>query len=404
MGVINWHPFLLRIHEMHITAKPTSFNCNIKCDYCFYLEKEALFEPQSSPTMSDESLELFIKHYIKVSGEDVYFTWQGGEPTLAGLPFFEKAIELQKQYANGKTIHNAMQTNGILLNDRWGLFLKEHDFLVGISIDGPKELHDIYRVTGSGRGTFEKVMAGIDVLNRHSIPFNTLTVINNENVKHPLKVYNFLKSLGTEHIQFIELLETETFSETAIPIWLVDEERPSIVTNFSTPALEYGHFMKAIFKEWVANDVGTIFVRQFESFLSKFVGAGHTSCIFQADCGDSLVVESDGTIYECDHYVYPSYEIGNVKSGLDNVHGHQVSKAKRSLAEKCLKCDYLEICNGGCPKHRINTGNGAGVSYFCEGYKVLYKEMIPYMNAMVSLIESGQPAWNVMHIVDKIRH
>lgn len=388
---------------MHITAKPTSFNCNIKCDYCFYLEKEKLFEPQQSPTMSDESLESFIKHYIKSSNEDVYFTWQGGEPTMAGLSFFEKAVNFQKKYANGKTIHNAMQTNGILLNDHWGEFLKKHDFLIGISIDGPKELHDIYRITRSGKGTFDKVMAGIDVLKHHQIPFNTLTVINNKNVKHPLKVYNFLKSLGTEHIQFIELLETETFSDTAIPVWLVDKQRASTVSHFSTPAVEYGHFMTSIFQEWVAKDVGSIFVRQFESFLSCFIGSGHTSCVFEPSCGDSLVIESDGTIYECDHYVYPSYEMGNIKNGLTNLYGHQVDNDKKSLSPKCLQCDYLDICNGGCPKHRINTGNGAGVSYFCDGYQILFSEMVPYMNAMATLMEDGYPAWKIMDIVDDIR-
>lgn len=389
---------------MHITAKPTSFNCNIKCDYCFYLEKEALFEPQQPATMSDELLESFIKHYIQSSDKDVYFTWQGGEPTLSGLSFFEKIINLQSKYAQNKIIHNALQTNGILLNESWGGFLKKHNFLVGISIDGPKELHNIYRITRSGKGTFDQVMAAIDLLKRHQIPFNTLTVINNENVKHPLKVYNFLKSLGTEHIQFIELLETETLSETAIPIWLADKQRISTVSHFSTPAIEYGRFMSSIFQEWVAKDVGSIFIRQFESFLSCFVGAGHTSCVFQARCGDNLVIESDGTLYECDHYVYPSYEMGNIQNGLDNLHGQQVDKDKKSLSQKCLQCDYLKICNGGCPKHRINTGNGAGVSYFCEGYQILFSEMVPYMNAMATLMENGHPAWKIMDIVDDIRH
>ncbi len=349
--------------------------------------------------MSNETLESFVKHYIRRSGNDVYFTWQGGEPTLAGIEFFENAVKLQQKYAAGKQIHNAFQTNGILLNDKWGEFLKRNDFLVGISIDGPKELHDVYRVSKSGKGTFDKIMKGIEVLNKHEVAYNTITVINNINVNHPKRVYEFLKTLGTEHFQFIELLETNTFSEESIPVWLVDDNKPSGIYDFSTPALAYGQFMAHIFEQWIKHDIGEIFIRQFESFVSCYVGNGHTSCVFKPNCGEEWVVEADGTLYECDHFVYPEFAMGNIDKGVDGLFSEKVSKAKRQLAPLCQRCQYLSICNGGCPKHRVNVGKGAGVSYFCEGYKHLFGKMVPYLNAMASLMEDGFPATEIKKIV-----
>lgn len=386
---------------MHITAKPTSYTCNIGCDYCFYLEKETFFH-KDVPFMSDETLESFVKHYIRRSGNDVYFTWQGGEPTLAGIGFFEKAVKLQQKYAAGKQIHNAFQTNGILLNDMWGEFLKRNDFLVGISIDGPKELHDIYRVSKSGKGTFDKVMKGIEILNKHEVAYNTITVINSINVYHPKRVYQFLKTLGTKYFQFIELLETNTFAEESIPVWLVYDNKTSGVCDFSTPALAYGQFMAHILEQWIKYDIGEIFIRQFESFVSCYVGNGHTSCVFKPNCGEEWVVEANGTLYECDHFVYPEYAMGNIGKGLDGLFGEKVSKAKRQLAPQCQHCHYLPICNGGCPKHRINVGKDAGVSYFCEGYKYLFGKMVPYLNAMVSLMEDSFPATEIKKIAHLI--
>lgn len=289
---------------MHVTAKPSSFQCNLKCDYCFYLEKESQFTHEK--WMDDSTLKEFIKQYIAASGNQVYFTWQGGEPTLAGLDFFRKVIHYQQRYAGQKRIFNALQTNGILLNNEWCAFLKEHEFLVGISIDGPQELHDRYRRSNSGNGTFAKVIAAIERLKSYQIEFNTLTVINNINVHYPLEVYHFLKSIGSKHMQFIELLETGTpnidFSGHS--------ENTFRIIDFSVPPTAYGKFMSTIFMQWVKNDVGEIFIRQFESFVSRFLGNGHTSCIFQESCKDNLVVESNGDIYECDHFVYPQYKIG----------------------------------------------------------------------------------------------
>lgn len=384
---------------MHVTAKPSSFQCNLKCDYCFYLEKESQFTHEK--WMDDSTLKEFIKQYIAASGNQVYFTWQGGEPTLAGLDFFRKVIHYQQRYAGQKRIFNALQTNGILLNNEWCAFLKEHEFLVGISIDGPQELHDRYRRSNSGNGTFAKVIAAIERLKSYQVEFNTLTVINNVNVHYPLEVYHFLKSIGSKHMQFIELLETGTpnidFSGHS--------ENTFRIIDFSVPPTAYGKFMSTIFMQWVKNDVGEIFIRQFESFVSRFLGNGHTSCIFQESCKDNLVVESNGDIYECDHFVYPQYKIGNInKSELKTMNSVQLTAQKKRISAKCEQCAYKPICNGGCPKHRITKVNNETVSYFCEGYKILFSTMVPYMNAMVELAKNRVPLYHIMDIAKQMEN
>lgn len=381
---------------MHITAKPTSYQCNIQCDYCFYLDKEKQFTHQ--PWMDDATLKTFIKEYIASSGDAVYFTWQGGEPTMAGLDFFRKAVAWQQQFRQHKKIHNALQTNGILLNDEWCRFLKEHDFLVGISIDGPQELHDRYRQTRSGKGTFEKVMAAIERLKQHQVEFNTLTVVNHINARHPLVVYDFLKSIGSRHMQFIELLETGTpnvnFGSYNDTFQIID---------FSVPPADYGNFMSAIFKAWVKKDVGKVFIRQFETFVSLFVGNGHSSCIFQQACRNNFVIESNGDLYECDHFVYPDYKIGNVfHDPLATLESTQLTKQKQVLAQECLRCTYKSICNGGCPKHRINKGTDGKISYFCAGYKILFATITPYMNAFAELARHRIPLEKIMELAEQI--
>lgn len=326
---------------------------------------------------------------------------QGGEPTLAGLDFFRKVIHYQQRYAGQKRIFNALQTNGILLNNEWCAFLKEHEFLVGISIDGPQELHDRYRRSNSGNGTFAKVIAAIERLKSYQIEFNTLTVINNINVHYPLEVYHFLKSIGSKHMQFIELLETGTpnidFSGHT--------ENTFRIIDFSVPPTAYGKFMSTIFMQWVKNDVGEIFIRQFESFVSRFLGNGHTSCIFQESCKDNLVVESNGDIYECDHFVYPQYKIGNInKSELKTMNSVQLTAQKKRISAKCQQCVYKPICNGGCPKHRITKVNNETISYFCEGYKILFSTMVPYMNAMVELAKNRVPLYHIMDVAKQMEN
>ncbi|EPR5452439.1 anaerobic sulfatase maturase [Yersinia enterocolitica] len=380
---------------MHFTIKPTSFQCNIKCDYCFYLEKEHIFEHKN--WMSEQTLDNFVKKYIESTHSlDVHFTWQGGEPTMAGIGFFRRAIELQEKYKGNKRIFNALQTNGLLLNDEWGLFLKKHNFLIGISIDGPEKMHNQYRKTRSGKGTFKKVIDAIELLKKHQVEFNTLTVINNFNVNYPIEVYTFLKDIGSKHIQFIELLETD------IPN---DKFKGNIkfdIVNFSVPAKAYGDFMSTIFRHWVKYDIGNIFIRQFESFISCILGNGHTSCIFQPMCHDNFVIESNGDIYECDHFVYPNFKVANIEDDITGINTPKLSSEKLNLSEECMTCDYKSICNGGCPKHRINKATNANISYFCEGYKKLFSVMVPYLNAMVALEKNNISLSHIAVIADKI--
>lgn len=268
-------------------------------------------------------------------------------------------------------------------------------------IDGPQELHDRYRRSNSGNGTFAKVIAAIERLKSYQIEFNTLTVINNINVHYPLEVYHFLKSIGSKHMQFIELLETGTpnidFSGHS--------ENTFRIIDFSVPPTAYGKFMSTIFMRWVKNDVGEIFIRQFESFVSRFLGNGHTSCIFQESCKDNLVVESNGDIYECDHFVYPQYKIGNInKSELKTMNSVQLTAQKKRISAKCQQCAYKPICNGGCPKHRITKVNNETVSYFCEGYKILFSTMVPYMNAMVELAKNRVPLYHIMDVAKQMEN
>lgn len=381
---------------MHITVKPTSFQCNLKCDYCFYLAKEEQFSYQ--PRMDEHTLKAFIKNYIDSAGDIVNFTWQGGEPTLAGLDYFRKVTALQQEYSGTKKINNALQTNGLLLDDEWCLFLKKNNFLVGISIDGPEHLHNRYRITGSGRGTFDKVMNAINLLKEHQVEFNTLTVINNYNVHYPLEVYEFLKKIGSRHMQFIELLETT--HPNANKNHSLNEFS---VIEFSVPPVRYGNFMSEIFKSWVKKDVGNIFIRQFESTISRVLGNGHTSCIFQEACRNNFVVEANGDVYECDHFVWPEYKLGNILSeSLSSLESTQLTAQKQVLSRECQACMFKPLCNGGCPKHRINIGTGAKISYFCQGYKIMFGTMIPYLNAFVELSKHNIPLDNIMLIHDKI--
>ncbi|WP_265523949.1 anaerobic sulfatase maturase, partial [Providencia heimbachae] len=369
---------------MHFTIKPTSFQCNIKCDYCFYLEKEHIFEHKN--WMSEQTLDNFVKKYIESTHFlDVHFTWQGGEPTMAGIDFFRRAIELQEKYKGNKRIFNALQTNGLLLNDEWCIFLKKHNFLIGVSIDGPEKMHNQYRKTSSGKGTFKKVINAIELLKKHQVEFNALTVINNFNVNYPIEVYTFLKDIGSKHIQFIELLETD------IPNDKFKGDIKFDIVNFSVPAKAYGDFMSAIFRHWVRYDIGNIFIRQFESFISCILGNGHTSCIFQPMCHDNFVIESNGDIYECDHFVYPSFKVANIEDDITDINTPKLSSEKLNLSKECMTCDYKSICNGGCPKHRINKATNANISYFCEGYKKLFSVMVPYLNAMVALEKNNIP-------------
>ncbi|AMO58348.1 hypothetical protein GZ77_21740 [Endozoicomonas montiporae] len=400
----------------HLMAKPTSYQCNLDCDYCFYLEKEVFFNKRAENKgkekithMSDEVLRNYIKQYIASQDTPmVDFTWQGGEPTTAGLDFFKRAIEYQKKFAGDKQITNSLQTNGVLLNDEWCAFLKEHNFLVGLSIDGPEELHDHYRVSQGGKPTFKRVVKAIECMKKHGVEFNTLTVVNNVNVKHPLKVYNFLKEIGSTFTQFIPVIEQmEVGVENPMLIFPKSQSEKKLMP-FSVDPEEFGDFMIAVFNEWIRKDVGKIYVQMFDNALATWIGQPANLCIFREECGSALVVERNGDIYSCDHYVYPEYKLGNISD--KNVHKVATQKAqqkfgkdKSNVGEICEKCEYRFACNGGCPKHRIHpNSDGSSQNHLCPGYKKIFRHMDPYMKYMANELQNRRPPAYVMYAADRI--
>lgn len=397
----------------HVMTKPIGPICNLDCKYCFYLEKEQLYDPNEQFRMSDEVLETYIRQYIDQQDvPEVGFAWQGGEPTLLGVDFFRKAVTLQQQYADGKRITNAIQTNGTLLNDEWCQFLTEHDFLVGISIDGPAELHDAYRVDKRQRPTFDRVMRGVEFLKKHKTEFNTLTVVNRVNSQHPLEVYRFLKEIGSGFIQFIPLVERKADGEAkklqldlATPPDPAGGDSPdSPVTSWSVTAQDYGDFLVQIFEEWVRRDVGKYFVQIFDVSLGAWMAMPPSLCIFAPTCGTAMAMEHDGNVYACDHYVYPRYKLGNIlnRSIGEMVNSDQQRRFGADKADKlprfCRECDVRFACNGECPKHRfLETPDGEpGLNYLCRAYKTFFHHVDPAMRMMASLLRSGRPAAMVM--------
>lgn len=394
--------------SVHVMAKPSGAVCNIDCKYCFYLEKEKLYPEKGKQwKMDEDTLELYVKQYIEAQDvPEVNFAWQGGEPTLMGLEFFKKAVALQAEYANGKTITNAFQTNGVLLDDEWATFLAENKFLVGVSIDGPQHMHDHYRVDKGGNPTFEKVMSGIEVLKKHKVEFNTLTVLQSHNAQHPLEVYNFLKSIGSQFIQFIPIVERIAAQPGDDLLTLVDPhyEDGATVSKWSVSANQYGRFLTQVFNEWVRKDVGQCFVQIFDVALGAWLGQNPSLCIFSETCGDALIIEHNGDLYSCDHFVYPDYNLGNVhdtsiRELVATPQQRKFGTDKRdTLPKYCRECDYRFACNGGCPKHRfINTPDGEkGLNYFCKGYKMFFQNADPYLRVMAGELSRGRPASGVM--------
>ncbi|WP_428944164.1 anaerobic sulfatase maturase [Pantoea sp. FN060301] len=396
--------------RFHVMAKPTGSRCNIDCNYCFYLHKEQLLEQDRHSGMSDEVLETFIQQYIdSQDGDRVVFSWQGGEPTLMGLGYFEKIVALQKKYQKpGQRIENDLQTNGILLNDSWARFLRQHHFLVGISIDGPAELHDRYRVTRSGKPTFDKVMAGVAALKRHQVPFNALVTVNRTNARFPLEVYRFLtRELGATYIQFNPCVEPVNFKQTAPQFWR-DETIPitgsrrakpgdldSIVTDWSVDPDDWGRFLIAVFEEWVNNDLGRVQVNLFETAVAQTMGMPAQICITSEFCGKGLAIEKNGDIFSCDHYVYPEYQLGNVQSTkLAHMAFSERQKAfglgkRETLPAACKRCPYLKLCYGECPKNRIvRTEEGElGLNYLCPGIKAFFHYAQPMLVGIATLLQ-----------------
>jgi uncharacterized protein len=381
-------------------AKPSGSTCNLDCTYCYYLSKETLSGGPGTGRMDDHTLELFIKQYIEgVTGEEVVFSWQGGEPTLRGLEFFRKIVALQKKYAKrGQRIENDLQTNGILLNEEWAAFLKENRFLVGLSIDGPRELHDRFRINKGGGPTFDKVYAAAQLLRKSGVKFNTLTCVNRFNASRPLDVYRFLRrELDSTYIQFIPIVQIKGFEATAPNTWESSrlpklgspEARPdhpdSVVTEWSVDPEEYGYFLCKVFDEWRRKDLGKVLVNHVETLVAQHLGLPSQICIYGEFCGKGVVIEQDGSVYSCDHYVYPQYRLGTlgerplgemVFSPTQVRFGYAKNE---TLPKYCRECAFLRDCWGECPKNRLlRTPEGEpGLNYLCAGLKRFFKHALP---------------------------
>ncbi len=390
--------------RIHVLAKPTGAICNLDCSYCFFLDKEALY-PGSRFRMSDEVLESYIRQLIESHRTDkVTVAWQGGEPTLMGIDFYRRAIACQEKYKKpGMSFENTMQTNGTLLDDEWCEFLRENNFLIGISIDGPRELHDTYRVDKGGRPTFDAVMRGLRLLQKHGVEYNILTTVNRVNGDYPVEVYRFLRDEArTSWIQFIPVVERINEDGATLV------QQGSTVSDRSVTPEQLGSFLSDIFDEWVRNDVGKVFVQTFEAAVRNWLGmASSGMCVFNATCGHGLALEHNGDLYSCDHFVEPEYLLGNIQQDhmIDLVGSDEQLKFGQdkldTLPRYCRECDVRFACHGECPKNRfLTTPDGEpGLNYLCEGYKTFFHHVDRPMKIMIGLVRRGLPGTQVMQIL-----
>lgn len=394
-----------------VVIKPIGPKCNLSCRYCYYLDKDRPYPNGHRFGMSDRLLEAFTRDYIAAhrNEPEITFLWQGGEPTLRGRGFFRKALEFQRRYGPpGIKISNALQTNGTLLNQRWVAFLREHDFLVGLSIDGPRRLHDRYRVTRKGAPSFDAVLKALRLLRREQVAFNTLTVVHRANARHGREVYRFLREEGVRFMQFIPLVERlGGDGGLAGPPAPNDGRTPQSPAPWNVPPQGFGRFMCAVFDEWVRRDVGSIFVQQFDVLLGQWSGQPSTLCVYAETCGQALALEHNGDLYACDHYVYPDQRLGNMEERAIGElarlpRQRRFGEDKRdSLPKSCRDCEFLFACHGGCPKHRFATtpDGEPGLNYLCPSYQRFFAHTGPTMRLMAALLRDGRPpalAWEIL--------
>ena len=382
-------------------VKPVGSVCNLRCRYCYYLDKSTLYE-NHQPKMDDDLLELFVKQYIDANDvSEITFNWHGGEPLLAGLDFYRKSINLQQKYANGKLIHNTLQTNGTLLNNDWAQFFKDNGFLIGVSIDGPKAIHDGFRKANGDEETWEKVVRGIECLYRNNIEYNTLSTINHLSENQGLSVYQFLKKCGTNYMQFLPVFEYVNKSTNRITNPNDEDAEP---TDWSISADGFGRFMCDIFDYWAKHDVGSYFVQFFDVTLANYAHLPSGLCAFDETCGNNSVIEHNGDVYLCDHFVYQSYMIGNIKEkplreilSDERFFTFGIEKRKQ-LPKQCLTCDYYFACHGGCPKHRFARSKDGEpyLNSLCAGYKAFFKHTEPYMKFMLNELKNNGSPTKVM--------
>lgn len=412
------NPTATPIHEhgLHVMTKPIGPICNLDCEYCYYLHKEELYPRGERWRMPEQTLSEYIQQYIAAQPahvEEITFAWQGGEPTLLGVEFFERVVELQKQHAQPRQkIVNTLQTNGVLLDERWCEFFRKENFLIGISIDGPAELHDRYRFDKQGRPSFPAVLRGLKLLKSHGVEFNVLVVVNRLNADHGKKVYTYLRDNGAEFLQFIPIVEKAgvgAHAETEL-VQLADQSHVppvdplSLVSSRSVKPGQFGDFLIEVFNEWIRRDVGRVFVQIFDQALSAWVGLEPSLCIFRKRCGSAMAMEHNGDLYSCDHFVEPEYLLGNIheKPLAELAHSpaqQNFGNAKETtLPEYCRRCEVRFVCNGECPKNRIlNAPDGEpGLNYLCQSYRKFFNYIDPYMKRMAEEVRQGRPAANVM--------
>ncbi len=371
-----------REREFQAFVKPVGAACNLRCSYCYYLSRKELYPTEAFPRMKEELLEEYIRQHIDATtDETVFFSWHGGEPTLAGLAFYRKAVDLQKRMLpQGKRLLNGIQTNGTLLDEEWCQFLARENFLAGISLDGPEELHDLHRKDRPGNGTFNEVLRGYQLLRQYGVTTEILCVVNAFNAGYPLETYRFFKALGARYLTFLPLVEREP-------------GLPGGVTPSTVPAVAFGRFLATIFDEWAEHDIGEVSIQLFEEALRTAFDQEHTLCIFKAECGGVPVVEHNGDVYSCDHYVDPAHRLGNLREHslsyyLDSPRQKAFGAAKKTtLPRYCRECPVLEMCHGECPKNRfITTPDGEpGLNYLCEGYKLFFHHCMPMVETLKAL-------------------
>ena len=394
---------------LYVMAKPVGAVCNLAGDYCYYLEKSNLYKDISKRVMSDELLEHFIKEYISSQiMPQVLFTWHGGEPLMRPISFYKKAVELQKWYAGGRTIDNCIQTNGTLLTDEWCQFFKENNWLVGVSIDGPQEFHDEYRRNRQGSPSFVRVMRGIELLNKHNVEWNAMAVINDYNANYPVEFYNFFKSIDCHYIQFAPIVERIFKQDDGRHLALPMQEGDKLADFSVTPEL-WGSFLCELFDEWVKNDVGQYFIQIFDSTLANWVGEQPGVCSMAKTCGHAGVMEFNGDVYSCDHYVFPEYKLGNIyqKTLVEMMYSERQQEfglmKYKSLPTQCMECEFLFACNGECPKNRFakTTTGESGLNYLCRGYYQFFKHVAPYMDFMKKELLAERAPANIMEAIKK---
>ena len=395
---------------LYVMLKPAGARCNLRCRYCYYLEKDHLYGSNDAHFMSERLLEKFIADYMQAqTTPEVLFTWHGGEALLRPIAFYERALQLQRRYARGRQVVNSIQTNGTLLTPEWCEFLRENGFLVGISIDGPRDVHDAYRRTSADGPSFDRVMQGLQLLKDHHVEWNALAVVNNLNVGQPREFYRFFKDIGCQYLQFAPIVERIVSRDDGLTLAPGMQEGGRLTSHSITPS-QWGRFLCELFDEWVVADVGSIFVQIFDATLANWVGVTPGICSLSAHCGHAAVMEHNGDVYSCDHFVYPEYRLGNLneKTITEMVYSPQQQRFAQMktamLPRQCRECQFLFACHGECPKNRFlrdKYGN-AGLNYLCEGYRQFFSHVTPHMNFMRRELQAGRPPANIMQALNTI--